>query len=1624
MAKHKFTFDATKAQGAVASITATLLKHNTAVKQVTGSYVDFNSQGKGLQATFDFITTSGGKGSVSLKDFGKGLEVVKVNMKNTASEAKALEAQLKKLENLKRVKSVESFLDSKFSKVKNDPDVANLEKLRLDKLRQNALRTVARGNMDVGQFQYAFDQIRKGSKQTFGFLQEDARIAIGRMIKELDSLETKMALGKTRKGTASAIDAAMQAARGEFNKIKAGLPGNLTDNMKTTLDGYMTSALRVLKSGKVDQAQFNKVFEVITKGAKHSLDETEEIMRVRLQRIFREAEKLQAKGAKIGRQVGVAPWLKAVTGTVQNKLGPIDAAASTANINRINVALQRIKQNMLDSGVTFPRFQQIMDKTFQNTGDMFLGVEGKIQRAIRSIMTEYEKAAKEGKKVADAALTERTRKGQSTLVRDSLENKFPVKGLRGDTGAMERTRNTFTRIQTAMEKGSITYKNYLNAMASLDTGATKHLTSTEHKIHNMLKRVDRDFDEAGKGIKIFGKTTSGALKLLASQVAFDYFSRIVYQMKHLVQEAVEFNRVIALSQTISQDANLGFNEWAEGIKHVSDELGKPIMEVAAANYDALSNQVTHAADSFAFLTDAGEFALATNSSVADSVNLISSAINSYRLSAADAKNVSEIFFETIDYGRVTASEMSGSFGRVAVLAESAGIQLDELGASVAFLTQQGIKYDEAFTLLNNTIIKLLNPTEKLQKYYDELGVGTGEAFTKTYTFIGALQKLQDETGGSSAAIADFFNEIRGFRGASNLTGGLDKVTDILDKMRNSSDSYAKAIDLTKENPGQRFIREFNKIENFFLIDFKNSILNGVVAITEYFGGLYTITKALIPTIIGLAAAFAGLSVAANAGSIMAYVKGLHAMRGALNAVKLAMGPVGWAIIAAGAVIGAVTYWALARKELGALAEQSKKTARELAELGRAKFAESITEKVNAFGSTLDGYQSRLLAFIADERTALQDRVNNHETAFNEIQGRLKNQGEIILGSLRGQVEALNSSVNAAVADIQKLKDIAKDIETESSTRRFDRELAVNDINVSNRSTYAEIMGLDPELYSQKFDNSGKIIEKRIESLRKQSLAAAATGDIDGTVQIFQEINKLLDDYATKTKKVPIYDQFGRYTGKKYDYLAHADGEKKIGEEAQRQLSILDQIGKKKAIQAEADRQQLEVQKQLVKTLEDLVEKIGKFTTLDSNGKLSEEFTNIAAAMKSIAGMQNEFQSALKGTPGIPDTVRKNLLDESVTLQELFAEQNAALQKQAQLATEFDQLTKSQERLISDIENAKRNMKELADDAIKANDELLKVKERMTGVFLELSKVAGGAIDGDPITQYFRKMTGDLALPEAGEAFVAVAEEIKKLGTDEGNIDKTREQLVNLRSELEQWNELNRGELNSIFDKIVRPATDETPAFRVKDMLVQIDNFLTLMAEKNEQRKPKMDLFTGQLETANGFAGILDRLEIGFTGVADSSEASGVRIQSAFSIMADATNPVFQKLHQLEATFNRLLSKQALLNSGGGGAIEAKASGGMVGQFYGGSMKRGKDNRMILAQDGEMVINADATRQFYSQLVAINRGQTPKGGDGASMTTVNVGGINVHGGNTNRQTAAEISNQLSRAVRRGTIKVGK
>ena len=284
--------------------------------------------------------------------------------------------------------------------------------------------------------------------------------------------------------------------------------------------------------------------------------------------------------------------------------------------------------------------------------------------------------------------------------------------------------------------------------------------------------------------KSFG-ALSGAVKLAGGA--------IIAGLSASVMAANDFNKEFSNVATLVDDSVVDINAMQNSLLGLDNRLGSAT-ELTKGLYQTLSASVepTKAID---FVADSAKFAKAALVDTNTAVDVISTTLNAYGREAEDASNVSDILFTTIKNGKITGEELSGVLGDIIPSAAKMNLSFENVGASIAEMTKQGINSSESTTQLNAIMTALIKPSDALSDAMKSAGFETGEAVTSSDNFQEALQQVINQTDGSNEALAELFPNVRAFKGVLALTGkGAKDYADTLEEMKNSTGATTEAFE--------------------------------------------------------------------------------------------------------------------------------------------------------------------------------------------------------------------------------------------------------------------------------------------------------------------------------------------------------------------------------------------------------------------------------------------------------------------------------------------------------------------------------------------------------------------------------------------------------------------------------------------------------------------------------------------------------------------------------------------------------------------------------------------------------------------------------------------------------------
>lgn len=217
-----------------------------------------------------------------------------------------------------------------------------------------------------------------------------------------------------------------------------------------------------------------------------------------------------------------------------------------------------------------------------------------------------------------------------------------------------------------------------------------------------------------------------------------------------IESASVFQDELATINTVARLPEEAIQGIGDEIQGLSAKTGKTTSDLSAAFYDMVSAGVD-ASDAMGVLESASTLAIGGLGSVAETTDLVTSAMNAYGLGADQAGHITDVFAKAIEAGKVTAAEIGSTLSQVAPIASSAGISLEEVAAGYATLTAKGTPAAQAATQMRAAISSLLTPNEQLNKIQEQTGINFAQLAEEKGLAV-AMDTLREATSANASAL--------------------------------------------------------------------------------------------------------------------------------------------------------------------------------------------------------------------------------------------------------------------------------------------------------------------------------------------------------------------------------------------------------------------------------------------------------------------------------------------------------------------------------------------------------------------------------------------------------------------------------------------------------------------------------------------------------------------------------------------------------------------------------------------------------------------------------------------------------------------------------------------------------
>lgn len=355
--------------------------------------------------------------------------------------------------------------------------------------------------------------------------------------------------------------------------------------------------------------------------------------------------------------------------------------------------------------------------------------------------------------------------------------------------------NNNNKLVDATTKMNNTEKSILQNQKALE-GINEEINNL--KIEKLEKGLDRVSEASGK--------MSDKLKPLSTAIVGTGVASAT--------ASITFEDSMAKVMTIADETVISYDDMKKSIMDLSNQTGISSNEIANNVYDAISaGQST--GDAVNFVTESTKLAKAGFAEAGQSLDLLTTILNSYELEASEVNNVSDILINTQNKGKVTVAELSASMGKVIPTAKSFGVNLDQVATGYVLMTAKGIKAAETTTYMNSMFNELGKGGTKVSDRLKEL---TGQSFQDLISSgksVGDVLTILDENAKANGkSLADMFGSSEAAKAAMILvTDSGNAFNESLADMGNVVGATDKAFSTISDTTGNKLRLSLNEIKN-------------------------------------------------------------------------------------------------------------------------------------------------------------------------------------------------------------------------------------------------------------------------------------------------------------------------------------------------------------------------------------------------------------------------------------------------------------------------------------------------------------------------------------------------------------------------------------------------------------------------------------------------------------------------------------------------------------------------------------------------------------------------------------------------------------------------------------------
>lgn len=486
----------------------------------------------------------------------------------------------------------------------------------------------------------------------------------------------------------------------------------------------------------------------------------------------------------------------------------------------------------------------------------------------------------------------------------------------------------------------------------------------------------------------------------------------------------EFESSFAQVETIMDTSQMSVEDMRSSIQNLSSEMGVSASELSGAVYNAIS-ATGDTANAVSLVGDATRLATAGFTDAESALSVLTTTINAYGMSAADAESISDSLIQTQNLGVTTIDQLASAMGKAISTASAYNVNLGNLESAYVSLTKAGISTEESTTYISSMLNELGDTGSEVGKILKkETGKSFGTLMKEGKSLGDVIEVLSDHVDGSAESLMNLWGSAEAGKAANAIVSqGLDTFNDNLEKLQNSAGTTEKAYSTmadTLEHKTQMVKTEAQNLAISIYEQIKPALSDIADAALEFiqnfdFTQAVNAVKTFVAILASAAASIGVFKAALLISDISKFVTGVKAGAEAVKALSMAT-KAGTAIQTAymalppwGAALAAVTAIAGAFVIYNAVTDDASDS--------QAQLSDSIKE-LNDDLEAQKQQQEELAQARESNLSSVNAEIGATEDYISELQGLIDANGKVKDGyEQRAQflAEQINSVIPNAIS---------------------------------------------------------------------------------------------------------------------------------------------------------------------------------------------------------------------------------------------------------------------------------------------------------------------------------------------------------------------------------------------------------------------------------------------------------------------------------------------------------------------------------------------------------------------------------------------------------------------------------